>query len=203
MRATQRKVFNRYLTEAEERQLWRCIKPYGDLLSRRDYAWMRLLRHSGIRVGTLAGLTVGHGLAAVSTKHLMIGADINKGNTDHSVFMNRAARLAIRDLLKIRREMGFPAMSDEPLIMSRNHRAMSVRSYQDRTVHWRNLAGLPVDISPHWFRHTLGKRIMKNSTADDPRGVVQIVLGHQDINTSATYTTPDREEIERIMEEVS
>ena len=201
MRATNRKVFSRYLTEPEERQLWRCVKQYGDLLSRRDYAWMRLMRHSGIRVGTAAGLTVGHGLAAISIKHLMIEADINKGNSDHSVFMNGSARQAVRDLLKIRREMGYPAMSDQPLIMSRNHRALSVRSYQSRMVHWRNLAELP-EVSPHWFRHTLGKRIMKNSTADDPRGVVQVVLGHEDINTSATYTMPDREEIERIMEEI-
>ncbi len=80
---------------------------------------------------------------------------------------------------------------------------MSIRSFQERVTHWCQVARLEVMVSPHWFRHTLAKRIMKNSTAQDPRGVVQGALCQKSINSTSIYTLPDREDIEQAMEEVS
>jgi len=60
-----------------------------------------------------------------------------------------------------------------------------------------------VDASPPWWRHTLGKRLMSQSTADDPRGIVQRALLHQDIKTTMVYTRPDRDAYEQAMEEAS
>ena len=61
---------------------------------------------------------------------------------------------------------------------------------------------LKVPVSPHWFRHTLAKRMMKHSTSRDPRGVVQSVLQHRSIDSTLVYTRPDREEVERALSEV-
>ncbi|MFZ5514670.1 MAG: tyrosine-type recombinase/integrase [Pseudomonadota bacterium] len=199
----ERRVFDRYLAVSEEKQLFRTIKQFGDVHARRDHAWMRLLRQTGIRVGALHGLSVHDAELAIKDGYLRIRSSINKGGRAYSVYLNKEARRALVDLLKIRREMGHPQHPDAPLVMSRKHQAMSVRSYQSRMQHWVQAAGLGIDASPHWFRHTLAKRIFSQSTAQDPRGIAQGVLGHASINSTAVYTLPDRESLARAMEEAS
>ena len=195
--------FNRYLSISEERQLLNHVKQFADVLAQRDHAWMRLLRQTGVRVGALSQLTVWDARQALVNGNLLLRADIQKTDVDHSVFINRKARQALLDLLRLRKTMGHAEHPEAPLIMSRNHRAMSVRSFQHRMQKWRESAGLPVDASPHWFRHTLAKRIMKNSTAEDPRGVVKVVLGHAEWSSTAVYTQPDKEDIQGVMEEIA
>jgi len=198
----QRKIFERYLTVAEEKQLLKAVARVADALAQRDYAWMRLLRHTGIRVVTVSGLTVHDARTALRTGYLQIRPEISKGRRGGTLFMNKGAKRALRDLLSIRRAMGYAEQPDAALVMSRNHRPMSRRSYQSRMRQWCVEAGLDVVASPHWWRHTLAKRLMSQSTADDPRGIVQRALLHSDINTSAIYTMPDREAYEEAMEEV-
>lgn len=198
-----RKVFKRYFTIQEERQLFSALSKLSDIHARRDHAWMRLLRQTGIRIETLAGLNVLDAREALASKYLELRPEITKRNQGGRVFLTRKARQALRDLLKIRREMGYGEGADEPLIYSRNHRRMSIRSYESRTRYWCRHAGLDVAGTPHWFRHTLAKRIMATSTAGDPRGVVQAALGHASIASTSVYTMPDKEDIERAMEEAS
>ena len=160
----QRKVFERYLTEAEEKQLLKTVSRYADVYARRDHAWMLLLRQTGIRVGTLAQLTVGDAQLALRSDHLALRPEISKGGRGHQVYLNKKARNALQTLLRLRREMGHAAHPDHPLVVSRNHRAMSVRSFQARMQQWVRLAGLDVDASPHWWRHTIAKRTVARST---------------------------------------
>ncbi|MFW6341006.1 MAG: tyrosine-type recombinase/integrase [Wenzhouxiangella sp.] len=195
--------FNRYLTQAEERQLFRHIKQFGAVYARRDLAWMRLARNTGLRVGTMAGLTVMDARQALASGYLHIRSEIAKRKQAHTVHLNKAAGRALRDLLAIRREMGQAESDEAALIVSRNHRALSVRSFQARMNLWVKGAGLPVAATPHWFRHTLAMRLMRNSTAQDPRGVVQGVLGHRDINSTAVYTRPSREDLSLALDEVA
>lgn len=197
------KSFNRYLTQAEERQLLGHIKQFASPLARRDHAWMRLARNTGLRVGTLAGLTVMDARQALAGGYLQIRGAIAKRKQAHTVHLNKAAAKALRELLKIRREMGHAEGDDATLIVSRNHRGLSVRSFQSRMNLWVKSAGLDVAATPHWFRHTLAMRLMRNSTAQDPRGVVQGVLGHKDINSTAVYTQPSREDLSLALDEVA
>lgn len=217
----ERKVFERYLRPKEERQLFATVGNRADLLAQRDYAWLRLLRHTGIRVGSLAGLTVDDarlalaGLKSVKGKRfeelrghrLRIRGAIAKGEHGYEMPLNKIALQALLDLLRIRRELGHAEIGDAPLVMSRKAGAtgkgMSVRAFQDRMQHWRQAAGLTVECSPHWLRHTLAKRIVERSTSTDPRAIVQHALGHSNIISGAIYTFPDREDIEQSMEEAS
>lgn len=196
-----RKVFKRYFTVQEERQLFRTVANIANIYARRDLAWMRLLRQTGIRVESLAGLNVYDARLALKTKYLELRPEITKRSQGGRVFLTNKARDAMKDLLRIRKEMGHGENPDDPLIYSRKNRRMSIRSFEDRTRKWCLAAGLDVAGSPHWFRHTLAKRIMQSSTSDDPRGVVQAVLGHRSIHSTSVYTMPDREEIEQAMEE--
>ncbi len=193
--------FGRYLRPHEERQLLRTVRRCDDVLARRDYEWMRLLRHTGLRIGTLTGLTVGHADEALRTGYLTYEAEIAKRGIGGRIYLNRQARAAIKGLLKIRREMGHANVPDAPLVMSRKRRGLSVRSCQARMRQWVEAAGLDVAATPHWFRHTLAKRILATSTAREPLRIVQAALGHRNISSTAVYTRPDRDEVARAIEE--
>lgn len=199
----QRRVFERYLTPTEERALLATVGALRDVLARRDHAWMRLLRQTGLRVGALAGLTVYDAKEALREGRLASRPEISKGSHGYSVPVNKKAAAALKELLAIRREQGYAEIPDEPLILSRKHRAMSVRSFQARMQMWRRQAGLSVEASPHWFRHTLSKRILARSTAREPLRVVQAVLGHASPSSTSIYTLPDREEIAQAVEEAA
>jgi site-specific recombinase XerC len=196
-------TFNRYLTQAEERQLFSTVKQFAGPLAQRDFAWMKLARNTGLRVGTMAGLTVADARKALRSGYLQIRPEIAKRKQAHTVHLNKVAVKALRELLKVRREMGHAEMDDAPLIVSRNHRGLSVRSFQARMNKWVQAAGLDVSATPHWFRHTLAIRVMRSSTQDDPRGRVQGILGHRDLNSTAVYTRPTREELAETLDEVA
>lgn len=200
-RVSNRAVFERYLTAAEERQLFGYVDQFGGPLAARDAAWMRLMRHTGLRVASVAGLTVADAKAALSTGHLVARDECAKGNRGYQVSCNKPARKALNALLQVRREMGFAPISDEPLIVTFRGGGMSVRSFQARMAEWRKESGLPVAASCHWFRHTLAKRVIAQSTARDPLGVVQAALGHTCRQSTAIYALPDREEVAAALEE--
>jgi site-specific recombinase XerC len=195
-----RAVFERYLTERDEKLLLRHVGKFSDPLAARDHAWMRLLRQTGIRVGSLAGLTVEDAQEAIASGRLRVRDEIAKGGRGYFAGVNSAAKTALRDLLRIRRAMGFPPVPTEPLILSRRGQGMSVRSYQSRMAEWAREAGLTVVASPHWFRHTLAKRIVARSTSNDPLGLVQVVLGQRTRAAASIYALPDREDVDRALE---
>lgn len=196
-------AFARYLTVAEERRLFACVRQFADVLARRDAAWMQAMRHTGVRVQAFSRLTVFDAREALRSGYLVLRPEIQKRRHGHREYLNKPARAAFRALLAVRREMGHADHPDAPLVMSRNHRAMSVRSYQARLANWAALAGLEVRVSPHWFRHTVAKRIMAQSTARDPLAVVQAVLGHVSRRSSEVYTRPDRETVALALEEMA
>ncbi|MFP4615550.1 MAG: tyrosine recombinase XerC [Thiohalorhabdus sp.] len=195
-----RQTFRRYLTPAEERQLLNTVGQFKDLRAQRDHAWLRLLRQTGIRVGGLARLTVDDARRALRERELYVRG---KGGRHYRVATNRKARQALQDLLRIRKELGHPERPDDALVMSRKGRGLSVRSYQDRLKHWREVAGLQEAVSPHWLRHTLAKRLIKQSTAEQPLLIVQRALGHTALTSTAIYTQPDKEDMAQAMEEAS
>jgi len=196
-----RRVFERYFTPSDERQFFKTVGQFSSVLAQRDLNFMLLMRRTGIRVTAMSLFTVGDAEIALLEGRFIIRDEISKGNKGYELNLTNAARINLRKLLKIRTDMGYGRDVSLPLLMSRNHRGLSVRSIQDRVKHWRELAGLSCDVSPHWFRHTLAKRIMSNSTARDPRLVVMDALGHDSFDSTLIYIQPDKEEVNLALEE--
>lgn len=192
---TDRKVFDRYLTHAEETRLFRHVARVENLLAKRDLAWMTLLRQTGIRVGALAGLLVRDAHTALATGELQLRDEISKGRRGYTVYLHKESTATLRKLLEIRRQQGFPAFPDEPLLMSVKRQGLSVRSLQARMQQWVRSAGLPRAASPHWWRHTLAINMIQNSVAREPARFVQLALGHRSISSTLLYTHPTREEM--------
>lgn len=195
--AAPRAVFERYLTRREEKQLLAHIAKHVGLYAQRDHAWIRLARFTGLRVGSLGGLTVRDARDAIVSRRLRVTADHAKGGRGYDLPVSSGAERALRDLLKIRGAMRLPPDDDAPLICSRLGRGLSERSFQHRLQVWRTSAGIAVEVSPHWLRHTYGKRVMETSEHRDPQGVVQALLGHSNRASTVVYTMPDREDLER------
>lgn len=230
--ANNRKDFNRYYTEAEEKALFDLLKKTDHILAKRDLAWMQLLRATGIRIGILGGkilkvngrkkgkaealtlaqanesnnvgrligLTVGEAKNALKTGRLLHRPDISKTNSNGDLFLTKKAQHALNQLLKIRRQMGYAENADEQLILGQKNNGLSIRQFQERFSFWANQVGLQG--SPHWMRHTTAKRMMKNSTADNPMAIVQNMLDHKTVNSTAVYTAPDKEDMEFYMTQV-
>ncbi len=195
--AAPRAHFKRYLTRQEEKLLLAHIAKHVGLYAQRDHAWIRLARHTGLRVGSLGALTVGLAKTAIAMRQLTVPDAIAKGGHGYDAPLNTLAERAMRDLLKLRRLMRQPDDEDAPLICSRNGNPLSERSFQHRLQVWRQSAGLQVAASPHWLRHTFAKRVIAASEHRDPQGVVQSLLGQVSRNATVIYTLPDREELQR------
>jgi site-specific recombinase XerD len=103
-------------------------------------------------------------------------------------------REALVALCAIHTEMGGPGTPAAPLIFSRKHRRMSIRSYEARMAAWCDLAGIGY-ASPHWLRHTRAMNIMRRSTSTNPLGLVKAALGHASIASTGIYTAVSKEEL--------
>jgi len=189
-------VFDRYLTRAEEKQLFKTVRQDSSPMAERDINWMVLMRQTGIRVTPMSKLTVGDAQSALLTDHLVIRAITNKRKKAHSIFLTKPARQAIENLILLRRRQGYVNDLDEPLVMSKKRQGLSVRSYQSLMKRWAKRAGISSDVSPHTFRHTLAKRVVETSTHKEPLLVAQRALGHSSIKTTAIYAKPDKEQMQ-------
>ncbi len=194
-------MFRRYLTVPQQTRLMATVRQQGSLEARRDYGWLRLLRALGLRIGETSKLTCGQARLALQSNYLHIPATDRKGRAaqrqDLTALVTAEAHAALRDLLTVRHAQtgdAHPADS-APLILNRYGERLTVRSFQLRTEFWGAAAGITERISPHWLRHTRAMNIMRLSEATDPRGIVQHVLGHASISSTAIYTQPSKEDV--------
>ncbi len=193
----------RYLTEVEQKQLLGHVDQFRDSAAQRDHAFMRLLLSTGMRLNEARLLTVGDALEALRTDTIFIPREHRKGQMkDHRVLVTKPVRESLIALLNVRRGIGFADRADAPLLCGRNGEGMTARSIQLRVAMWAKAAGLPDGVSPHWFRHSRAMNIMKNTSSNDPRGIVQAALGHVSIASTGIYTGVTREALAVALDEV-
>lgn len=200
---------NRCLTNEEEAKLRRAMRRRGDVMGRRDYAWVRLLLTTGMRLTEFSLLTVGDAWSALSTGYLFIPREHRKRKVrDLSVHAKGEVQDALRDLLGVCAEMsGTPSTrlpENHPLVLSRNGEAMSGRAYQQRMKEIASEAGIDPAISPHWLRHTFAVTFLENSEGSPAAALLRLknLLGHSSMASCMEYLTMSRSdvgaEIERI-----
>lgn len=198
-------MLHRYLTTEEQHRLLKGPAQLSDILARRDAAWLEALLLSGLRITEFSLITLGDAVDALQRKYLFIPKERRKGGRkDHSVFVTAPFRSVLLQLIRIHGEMTGQddGAADAPLVLSRQHAgtaAMTVRSYQLRFKHWAEWANLPAGASPHWLRHSRAMNIMRNSAAQDPRGIAKEALGHVSIASTGVYTGVLREELEQAL----
>jgi type 1 fimbriae regulatory protein FimB len=168
-----------YLTEGEVNKLLAAAKAGATRNPKRDYAILLLSFHHGLRVTELCGLKLNEVDLAEGVLHVRRLKDNNSGC--HPLY--KADRQAIKDWLKVRREMN-PAhnclfTSERRLKLNRATVWNMVKTVADA-------AGLAhLDIHPHSMRHATGYNLINKGI--DVR-TVQGFLGHRSIQTTTRYT---------------
>ncbi|MFA5997819.1 MAG: site-specific tyrosine recombinase/integron integrase [Candidatus Paceibacterota bacterium] len=142
----------------------------------RDSAILELLFSTGLRVSELCALNSDIDL---SRDELSVRG---KGEKVRVVFLSSAAKEAVRDYLKARKDM------EEALFVDGRSNALHRISPRDIQRHLKGYvarAGITNVVTPHTLRHAFATDLLSNGA--DIRSVQQL-LGHASINTTQIYT---------------
>lgn len=144
----------------------------------RDKAILELFFSTGLRLSELCSLDRDIDL---SKDEFSIRG---KGEKVRVVFLSDSAKNAIREYLKVRKDM------DEPLFIqyskngSKSNR-LTPRSIERIVKYYAIVAGISKKVTPHIIRHSFATDLLSNGA--DIRSV-QMMLGHANIATTQIYT---------------
>ena len=187
----------KYLSWSEVTKLLAAIR-HDDEFAERDREMIMLMLHTGLRVGELCKLNVGHvACEGVVRDTLHVPSSIGKGGHERLIPLNTVARRAIMGLLAFNAEQGFAVNENAPLVVSKGGQRMCVRAVQYVVAGLRRRAGLDVVAVPHTMRHTMATNLL---SACGNLTVVKSVLGHKRVTTTEIYTHPSREVLARAVE---
>ncbi|MFZ5898007.1 MAG: tyrosine-type recombinase/integrase [Bacillota bacterium] len=185
-RAREEKGAPRWLTRREVGALVRAAQKYG---SRRDQLLVILLLHTGLRVSEAVALRVDDVTIRERSGHVIVRR--GKGDKYREVPLNVTARKAISDWLAAHPggPWLFPGRQDAPLTRRAAEKALASLG---------RLAG--VDVTPHRLRHTFCKLLLDAGVSLDH---VAALAGHGNLNTTARYTRPGVDDLERAVERLA
>ncbi len=160
-------------------------QPGGETpLARRDRALLELAYASGLRVSELTGLT----RARLDLKHRAVTVQ-GKGGKERTVPFGRAAARALQDYLEHARPLLAPrARHDAVFVNARGGPLGRMGFWKLLRAHAR-AAGITGRVHPHALRHSFATHLLQGGA--DLR-VVQELLGHASVSTTAIYTHLDR-----------
>lgn len=173
----------KFLTIEESVRLLETVKSDTEsATSERDYAIITLFLNTGMRLSELVGLNLASFDSELNTVKVL-----GKGNKERIIYLNNAAKSAIKSYLKIRLDPRFIRTSDKAFFLSRRQQRISNKTVQWVVYKYLELAGLgDRGLSAHKLRHTAAT-LMYQSGKVDIR-VLKDVLGHEQLNTTQIYT---------------
>ena len=173
----------KYLTVEEAVHLINTVK--GDTESKtraRDYAIIVLFLNTGMRLSELVGLNL-ENLNPEITQVKVLG----KGSKERMIYLNKAARSALIDYLRLRLDPKHVRTSSNAVFLSGRENRISNKTVQWMVQKYLKLAGLgSKGLSVHKLRHTAAT-LMYQSGKVDIR-VLKDILGHEQLNTTQIYT---------------
>ncbi len=152
-----------------------------DALEVRDHAILELLYSAGLRLAELVSLR----LEDLDLEDASVRVN-GKGGKTRLAPVGRCARAALANWLARRGSLAPPA--ETALFVSRQGRALTPRSVQQRLARWALKHGADSHLHPHLLRHSFASHLLESS--GDLRAV-QELLGHADISTTQIYTHLD------------
>lgn len=168
------------LPTEEARRLLAAIPAYT-LAGQRDRVLFRLFLESGLRISEMLHLTVAHcrlDLPALIVRH-------GKNDKDRVVPLTADMADALRHYLDSIRPALARRSSPPTVWLAHTGRAMAATTLRDRLRYYARLAGLEGRrIHPHKLRATFATRLDQAGTNVT---VIQELMGHSDIKTTAHY----------------
>ena len=185
----ERRLAPKALSRNQVHALLRATQRHG---SKRDVAIMQLLRNTGDRVGELVALRLTD--VEMSERKGKIVVRWGKGGRYREVDLNLDARQAFGEYLAVR-----PAAADDHLFTGQREAGLTVRAVESLVTKYAWLAGLP-EVTPHVLRHTFVKQLLD---AGENLVTVAALLGHSRLDTTAVYTRPNAQDLEKAVNSLS
>jgi integrase/recombinase XerD len=115
---------------------------------------------TGLRVGELVGLQVGHvcgnkpqGSGRMVRHTLALPGELAKGGRERAIPLNAQARQAVAEILSFNHRRGFSVTPEAPLFPNRKHQAMSTRAVRRVLSAHSVQADLDQAVAPHDLRY--------------------------------------------------
>jgi site-specific recombinase XerD len=141
---------------------------------------------AGLRVSEVVALKVGD----IDSKRMIIRVEQGKGRKDRYVMLSPHLLELLRAWYKAARPQGwlFPGMNPvNPMTTRQLRRACHAAAH---------MAEIGKPVSPHTLRHSFATHLLEQNT--DVR-VIQVLLGHAKLDTTALYTRVATRTIRKIM----
>lgn len=160
-------------------------QPAGDgPLALRDRALFELAYASGLRVSELLGVT--RDRLDLSARTVLVAG---KGDKERAVPFGRAAAKALREYLERGRPVLCPRARHDRVFANARGGALGRMGFWKILKAHARAAGIAARVHPHALRHSFATHLLERGA--DLR-VVQELLGHASVATTAIYTHLDR-----------
>ena len=185
------------LSQDEYRRLLHATERFG---TPRDVAILELLRHTGIRVGELVALRLGD--VVIRERSGMLTVRDGKGGVFNEIPLNQPARRALTRHIKEGTRTEGVDRDDRatPLFLGTRGAgtgtALTPRAVQKLIRKYAYHAKLE-GVTPHRLRHTFSRRFLDGS---GDLVMLNRLLGHRRLETTAIYTQPTLEEMAEALE---
>lgn len=188
------KTLPKYLSMEEAVRLLETVSSDVESKTRqRDYSIIALFLNTGMRLAELVGLNL-----ESFDSNLEYVKVIGKGNKERLIYLNSAARDAVKKYLSLRLDPRYIRTSDHAFFLSARQQRISPKTVQWMINKYLDLAGLGSrGMSVHKLRHTAAT-LMYQSGKVDIR-VLKDVLGHEQLNTTQIYTHVVSQNLEEAM----
>jgi integrase/recombinase XerD len=130
---------------------------------------------AGLRVSEVAALKV----SDIDSKRMMLRVEQGKGGRDRHAMLSPVLLELLRDWWRIARPKAWLFPGRDPL------QPMSTRQLNRACHAAANMAEITKRVSPHTLRHSFATHLLEQNT--DIR-VIQVLLGHAKVDTTALYT---------------
>ena len=150
----------------------------------RDAAILEMFYSTGVRISELASMDVAD--MDVYTETVRV---LGKGHKE------RLCPVGSHALTALQRYRSKAGVHDGPLFRSKMNRRMTTQAIGDIVKKYCRLSGLPVNVTPHKFRHSFATHLLDNGA--DLRSV-QELLGHASLSTTQIYTHVTTERMKKV-----
>jgi len=193
--STRTRAGENYLTEQEEKRLFRHLKGLKSRQAERDYVLLKLCRLTGLRRAEALALNVGD---VINQKRIIIDERIARKGAVGEVGIPVELQKIIKRFLWLKRTWRESLDDEAPLFVSKRGNRLSLRAFNDLMDKWCRSAGIP-RYTPHALRHTKAHRILEKSD-NPPKALVYVnnQLRHKSYNSTLVYTLPTKEEREKV-----
>jgi len=160
----------------------------------RDALLLELMYGTGVRVSELVGLNVSD--IDFGGKRILIRG---KGKKERIVPIADLHICMINDYLDIKKEICTGYTPDyEVVFINKYGNRLTDRSVRRIVEKYLKMAGLPIDFSPHSFRHSYATHLLEGGA--DLRTIQQL-LGHESLTTTQKYTHMNLTELLRVYDQ--